>query len=130
LVNVRIELTITDERGGSSPVKKTITVIAADANLSRIRSNTLAGPPIGEVPLNVDVMPGVRQGGKIRLMITLQYDLPSPPGEAKGATLYKTAISETLNIIVDDGKPLVVAQSADPVSDRRVTIEVRATVLK
>jgi hypothetical protein len=64
-------------------------------------------------------------------MIALQYDLPSPPGDTKTPpVLYKTAISETLNIIVDDGKPLVVAQSADPVSDRKVTIEVRATILK
>jgi hypothetical protein len=33
-------------------------------------------------------------------------------------------------VILDDGKPMIVAQSADPVSDRQVTVEVRAAILK
>ncbi len=41
-----------------------------------------------------------------------------------------TGIQENLSVNLDDGKPLVVAQSADPVSDRQVTVEVRATILK
>ena len=38
--------------------------------------------------------------------------------------------SESLNLLVADGKPIVASQSADPRSDRKVTIEVTATVLK
>ena len=33
-------------------------------------------------------------------------------------------------MILESGKPLVVAQPADPVGDRQVTIEVRATILR
>ena len=32
--------------------------------------------------------------------------------------------------IVEDGKPLLVAQSADPTSDRKVTVEVKAAILR
>ena len=41
-----------------------------------------------------------------------------------------TAISETFAVILDDGKALVVSQSADPYTDRRVRVEVKATILK
>ena len=40
-----------------------------------------------------------------------------------GPRLVRTGISENLSVNLDDGKPLVVAQSADPVSDRQVTVE-------
>jgi hypothetical protein len=134
LTSLRIELTITDQRGGASPLKKTITVMAADGLLSRIRSASyFTGLSGGEVPLNVDMVPIVR-GAKVRLSLTLQYDLPVMPsasGEApKGPNLYRTNVSETLNTIVDDGKLQVVAQSADPITDRQVTIEVKATIVR
>jgi hypothetical protein len=136
LQNVRIEITITDQRLGAAAVKKTISVVAADGLLNRIRSSSSFAGQIGEVPLNVDVTPLVRTGGKIRVSLTLQYDLPSPQltGAAErptgGVALIRTQISETLNTVLDDGKPLVIAQSADPISDRQVTIEVMATILK
>jgi hypothetical protein len=44
--------------------------------------------------------------------------------------LRTTEIHENLGMILDSGKPLVVAQSADPVGDRQVTIEVKATALR
>jgi hypothetical protein len=73
--------------------------------------------------------------GKIRVMLNLEYDLPgnevkkSAGGEFE-RTITKSAIRENLIVILDDGKPMIVAQSADPVSDRQVTVEVRATILK
>ena len=45
-------------------------------------------------------------------------------------SLRTTGIHENLAMILDNGKPLVVAQSADPVGDRQVTIEVKATILR
>jgi hypothetical protein len=32
--------------------------------------------------------------------------------------------------VLESGKPIVAAQSADPVGDRQVTIEVKATILR
>ncbi len=130
--NVRIDVTITDQRGGAAPVKKTISVVAADGMLNRIRSSSNFGGNLGDVPLNVDVVPVLRPGGKIRLQLTVQYDLPAPPSAdgQKGPFPQRTAISENINTILEDGKSMVVAQSADPVSDRQVTLEVKGTVMK
>ena len=137
LQNVRVDITITDQRGGAAPVKKTVSVVAADGLLSRIRSTSSFPPstalPVADVPLNVDVVPGVRAAGKIRMSLTLQYDLPALSMTTEGSPgtrLVRTQISETLNSVLDDGKAMVIAQSADPISDRQVTIEVKATVLK
>ena len=69
----------------------------------------------------------------IRVVVGLQYELPVlPDGGAlpAGTRLMKTGIQENLIVNLDDGRPLVVAQSADPISDRQVTVEVRATILK
>jgi hypothetical protein len=35
-----------------------------------------------------------------------------------------------LTVIVQNGKPLLVSQAADPSADRKMTVEVKATVLK
>lgn len=40
------------------------------------------------------------------------------------------SIGESMTVILDDGKPLIVSQSADPHTDRKVRIEMKATFLK
>jgi hypothetical protein len=68
------------------------------------------------------------------LRVNLQSALPaasSQGADMPGAgSLRTTSIHENLAMILESGKPLVVAQSADPVGDRQVTIEVRATILR
>ena len=132
-INVRVELTITDQRTGSAPVKKTVSVVVADGQMGFIRSQSEIAGIGGSVPLNVDAEPSLLTDGKIRLRANVQYDLPATPealNNATRGTTTKTAIHETLSLILENGKPLVAAQSADPVSDRTVTVEVKATVLK
>ena len=138
-INVRIEVTITDQRGTAPVMKKTITAVTGDQLNARIR--TQAGfqrdrrrEPISQrVPLNLDVMPTILPNGRVRVTVaTSNTHLPAPPDEpaASGPRLVGTGIQENLSVNLDDGKPLVVSQSADPVSDRQVTVEVRATILK
>ena len=87
------------------------------------------------MPLNIDVVPRVMPGGKIRVILNMEYELPvqeqnGAQAQPPATRLRKTEIRENLGLVLDSGKPLVVAQSADPVSDRRVTVEVLATILK
>lgn len=132
-VNVKIEVTITDQRGGATSLRKTVSVVTADGMNGRIRSQA-SYSGIGDVPLNVDVDPEMIADGKIRMRLALQYDLPGAPAplppDAPGGALRRTQIIENLNVVLENGKPLVAAQSADPVGDRQVTIEVKATVLR
>jgi hypothetical protein len=135
-LNVKVDLTITDLRGGNPVFKKTITVVTADGMGGFIRS-TARYREIGDVPLNLDTQPRLLPDGKIRVSVNLQYDLPAnvDPSDIKNeerraGPLTKTSIHENLSLVLESGKPIVAAQSADPVGDRQVTIEVKATILR
>jgi hypothetical protein len=132
-INVKVEVTITDQRGGTQALKKTVTVVTGDTMSGFIRSSANYSG-IGPVPLNLDTEPFVLADNKIRLRVNLQYTLPaasSQGADMPGAgSLRTTDIHENLAMILESGKPLIVAQSADPVGDRQVTIEVKATILR
>jgi hypothetical protein len=132
-VNVKIEVTITDQRGSESAgPKKTVGVVTADGMSGYIRTQA-AYSGAGDVWLNIDAEPEILTDGKIRLRINLQYDLPekAQPTEPAGyGRLVKTQIRENLALILENGKPIIAAQSADPAVDRQVTIEVKAAVLR
>jgi hypothetical protein len=131
-VNVKIDLSINDQRGTSAPIKRTLSMIVADQMGGSIRSQSevLA---VGSVPLNVDVYPELLENNKIRLNLTLQYDWPAPlegGRDAPRGTVIKTTLHDSVSLILDNGKPTIAAQSADPIGDRQVTVEVIATILR
>jgi len=134
-VNIKIDVTITDQNGAAPAVKKTVAVVTADGLMGRIRS-TANYRAIGNTPLNVDAEPEILSDGKIRVRVNLQYSLPGnigtgQPDAVSGAgPLLATEIQENLSLVLESGKPIIAAQSADPVGDRQVTIEVKATILK
>jgi len=135
-INIKVDLTITDQRGGNPLFKKTVTVVTADGMGGFIRS-TARYREIGDVPLNVDTQPRLLPDGKIRVSVNLQYDLPAnvdptdvKSEERRAGPLTKTSIHENLSLVLENGKAIVAAQSADPVGDRQVTIEVKATILR
>jgi len=140
-INIKVEVAITDQRSGAQPLKKTVTVVTGDSMTSFIRSaGEYAG--IGVVPLNIDVEPQILTEGRIRLRLNLQYTLPGMTSDGRAVdsqridtqrgvgALQKSEIHENLSLILENGKSMIAAQSADPVGDRQVTIEVKATVLR
>jgi hypothetical protein len=132
LTNVQIELTLTDQIGTLPAEKKTVSMIVASGSWGKIRSLGNVRPQNDApfvVDLNVDARPFVATDGPIQLELTLNY---SPPGGADKDTLKPrpTGINQSLTVILQSGKPLIVSQAADPVSDRKVIVEVKATVLK
>jgi len=131
LVNLRLEFTVTDQIGTAPPVKKTITMNVADGESGRIRTNAEvfrknSQPTV--VPLSVDATPEI-EGTKIRLRASLEYqllkDAPEPDLPAG-----KTSITQGVTTILNDGVSTILSQSADPLTDRKVTLEVKATIIK
>jgi hypothetical protein len=124
---------ITDQRGSAAPVKKNVSVIVADEREGSIRSQSRMPPSGlmggGGVQLNVDAAPTILSDGKIRMNLRIFYDLPVGEGRS-GNPNDPTQIQESVNLILENGKSLVVTQSADPLIDRQVTVEVKATILK
>ena len=136
-VNIKIDFTITDQRGGAPAIKRTMTLMVADFHTGSIRSQS-AVFQVGDVPLNIDASPTLLTDGKIRLGFNLQYDWPapidglpsSPEKPLPRGTVIKTQLHDSVTLILESGKPMIAAQSADPIGDRQVTVEVKATVLR
>ena len=116
-VNIRLELTITDQRGDVPVTPKVVTVLVGDqqAAASASSSATPRRRP-----------PEVIREGRIRTSLSLEYT-PRPTDADKMAPM---AISESIGVLLDDGKSVVVSQTADPGSDRRVKVEVKATIVR
>ena len=137
-VNIKIDFTITDQRSSAAAVKRILTLIVADERTGSIRSQSSVFQ-VGDVPLNLDASPALLTDGKIRLGFNLQYDWPAPFETAAAnpaqqppprGTVIKTALHDSVTLILESGKPMIAAQSADPIGDRQVTVEVKATVLR
>jgi hypothetical protein len=135
-VNLKIDFTITDQRGTAPAIKRTLTMMVADERTGSIRSQSNVFQ-VGDVPLNVDASPTLLADGKIRLGFNLQYDWPAPfetsaanSSQLPRGTVIKTALHDSVTLILESGKPMVAAQSADPIGERQVTVEVKATLLR
>jgi hypothetical protein len=90
--------------------------------------------------LNLDVSEIAIDGNFVRLRLTIEYSpldekpvegdarVAAPPGMPPAIANFQ----QTLSLILEDGKPLTVAQTSDPIPsrDRRQTVEVKATILR
>ena len=132
--NVRLELTITDQRTEGPPVTKTVTAtVVADRSPVRIRTSGAVRTPMGmrDVVLNVDAIPSlvnVISVTKVRVSLTIEYRPVALESDTEKTTT--PSINESLTAVLEDGKPLLISQSADPATDRKVKIEVKATILR
>ncbi|HNV03660.1 MAG TPA: hypothetical protein PLN93_04920 [Vicinamibacterales bacterium] len=69
------------------------------------------------------------ESGRIRLRASLDYQLlkDSPEPDMPAG---KAAIARSVTAILSDGVSTVLSESADPLTDRKATLEVRATIVK
>jgi uncharacterized protein (DUF4415 family) len=128
-INVRIDVTITDQTSAEQGAVKTLTLLAADGSWTRVRSEGFAWTTGGQYPisLRVDARPRLLQAEKVHLELVLDYK-PTAPEPKPGASA--TTLSESCDIVLESGKPIVISQAADPNSDRKVKLEVKATILR
>ena len=129
-LNIRVDITISEQTGTAPATAKSVSILCADNNAGRIRSyNPIGGARAGE--LNVDVRPRLMQGSRVQVAMTVEYRPASQESAAPGAAPSPLpGLSESLTVILEDGKPLLVSQSADPNTDRKVKLEVKATVVR
>jgi hypothetical protein len=154
MYNVKVDVTITDQTGTGTPMKKVVSMVVADGRSSGVRSMTsvplATGGPNRDLPLNVDATANVTPDRKVLLDLRFNYssvsfvipvgsqDRPAPTTEQERAmvrdlTAPRAAVSnitENLSILLTPGTPFVVARSADAAADRTVTVEVKADILK
>jgi hypothetical protein len=80
--------------------------------------------------LNVDAWPTIltKENNRTALNLGLEY-LPKSPA-ATELEPGSSSLNERIFVLLDSGKPVVISQAADPVSDRKITVEVTATIIK
>ena len=151
--NIKIEVSITDQSGSGTPAKKVVSMIASDRQSTNIRSSasvpvptTVWGAKPGgtdntpapsvsytyrNVTINVDARPAIlpKEPTRLSLSLGLEY-IPRAEGRQEEMAPGMASWSERLSLILESGKPMVVSQAADPTSDRKITVEVTATILK
>jgi hypothetical protein len=139
-LNIKIEVVISDQTGTNPGAKKVVSMIVGDRQSTNIRSSASvqvksANPPSNffyrNVTINVDARPAILYKERDRVLVTfgLEY-LPKTSGGAEEMEPGMASINERLGLILDSGKPVIVSQAADPTSDRKITVEVTATILK
>jgi len=128
--NIRFDVTITDI-GGPKPVTKTLSLtIGSSNNNGSVRQTSQApnptpGPPMIPIPLNVDVRNVNWLENGIRATIAIEYQPYLPDAKAQPGMVVANATT-----VFVDGRRMQILATSDPVSDRRTTIEVTATVVK
>jgi hypothetical protein len=154
-VNVKIEVSITDQSGNNPPAKKMVSMIVGDRQRNSIRSgasvpvkSTVFTKPAGatestpasvpafsysyrNVTINVDAHPSIvqKEPNKLMLDLVIQYQ-PKSGGGQEDLEPGMASLNESMSLILDSGKSMIVSQAADPTSDRKITVEVTATILK
>jgi len=154
-VNIKIEVSITDQSGTGTPAKKLVSMIASDRQSTNIRSSasvpvpsTVMTRPPGatdtapatvqmqsftyrSVTINVDARPAIvrKDPNRISLSLGLEY-IPRAEGRQEEMAPGMASWKESLWLILESGKPMIVSQAADPTSDRKITVEVTATILR
>jgi hypothetical protein len=123
--NIRFDIVIT-ETGGAKPTTKTISLTVTDGSGSGSVRNLVKAPGDSTVSLNVDVR-GVNSfdGGAVRAAVNVEYQPYTPDASAPSS-----GIQSSITSMFQDGRRTQILQTSDPLSDRRTTIEVLATVLK
>jgi hypothetical protein len=123
--NVRVELTISETLAGTTTTKNVV-LITSNGSKGSIRSE-MSAPGEPNILLDVDAHPLVLADGRVTLSLTFYY---TPQRSAEAAAARGADIQEQMTVFLTDGKPLLISQSADPRGDRKVTVEVTATVMK
>lgn len=138
-VNVRLDLTILDQVATGAPARKTVTMYIADRSGANVRTTgrILTREGWRDVLINVDARPTVMRGKNeaVRVELGLEYrpmaaqSSPAPSNMLE-ANVQPTALKQNVVTILDNGKPILISQAADPSSDRRISVELKATIEK
>lgn len=139
--NIQIEVRIADQTGNNPAAKKVVTMIASDRQSANIRSSANVAIRIGTGPMaqvinrtvtiNVDARPVIvlKEPNKVSVGFGLEY-LPKTSNAQEETEPGMTSWSQRLTLTLESGKPMIVSQAADPTSDRKITVEITATILK
>ena len=130
-VNIRLEVTIVDQTATGQPVRRVINILAADRSFARIRSLFTDAPESAAAGasrspdnrrVDVDARPRI-VGSSIRADLTIQNN-------ALGSGNPLLNWTQSFTVFLENAKVATPIESTDPSTNRKMSIEVKATILK
>ena len=115
-----------------SPVGRSVTAFGAGVALTRYEDVlwALKHPEVFSSEGVVQVELTIGYNPLSQLAIDAYDPQKSDRGGNSASQIRPTELNQSLTVVLQTGKPLIVSQAADPVSDRKIIVEVKATVLK
>ena len=123
-INVRYEIRIREE-GVPQPSTKLVSMTGTLYEVSLVRANQGS-----RNPLNVDANPTSIRDNKVLTKLGIEYSPETPKGPTGSALMPALTVRQNVSVWLDSGKPMVISQSADPMSDRKLIVEVTATIMR
>lgn len=124
MVNVRIDVTLSDSKG--APKVLTMTVADQESGMNRTTAVVVPGASAVDYSFNADASPEV-VGDRIRLRLTADAVVPVEAERATAITP-KLALRQSQTVILNDGETVEIARAADPSSSRTFILSVKATI--
>lgn len=125
MINVRIDVTLTDSKG--APKVLTMTVADGESGMNRTTSSISSGSNMGDFSFNADAAPIV-VGSKIRLRLTADAVVPIETESTTPNRASKLGLRQSQTVILNDGDSVEIARAADPVSDRAFALSVKVKI--
>jgi hypothetical protein len=125
--NIALAIVLTDKIDGKTVAEEPVHFLLADRQLGRLRRHLPASASFANKNFEVDVTPEI-VGSRVRISMTVSYNAGSPD-DAHDQT-HTTQFVETITTYLDVGKPTTIAETAGDTANRRVALQVTATIIK
>jgi len=125
MLNVQIEVTLSDSKGAPKTVM--LTVADGEMGQNRTGSDLQLGPASSykTFGFNADARPTIA-GNKIRLYLSAEAQVPA--SDAKGVSAAGISLRQSQTLILNDGDSVEIARASDPVSDRAFVLSVKVKI--
>jgi hypothetical protein len=129
--NVQLDVVITDTISGS-PEAKTLTLVLRSGGSGTVRTSggVVRGGVGVPVRMAIDAQVRLIQTDLIEASLVFEYQAASPPDPASSESrpTGPAEVTERIQTNLRNGRKVLVSRSADPVTNRTVTVELTATI--
>jgi hypothetical protein len=122
--NIQLAILLTDQIDGKTVAEEPVQLLLADRQLGRLRRRQ---PANVDKNFEVDVTPEI-VGSRVRVAMTVSYNSTSAAEPRDQA--HTTLFVETFTTFLDVGKPSNIVELHGDTANRRVTLQVTATIIK
>lgn len=131
--NIQLDVVITDTVSGK-PETKRVTLVIRNGSSGSIRTHGMVQLAGDASPVELALDGNARQSGPdlVDVNVTFNY-LPAPSSitnasDSSSNVMGAPRVIESLSATLRSGRPLLVSRSADPATNRTVTVELTATI--